>query len=349
MPRFNHEQLLRFSERLLSSSGIPIHDAGLVARLLVRAQLRGYPGHGVTRILQYLSWIRNGTINIRERPLLVRAGRTTGVIEANHYIGQVAAYEGIQLAIEKAKDHGVGIVCLRHAGHVGRLADYVEMAAEQSLIGMAAASVGSGNTTLYGGMEGMVGTNPMAFGIPARNGEHILLDFATAATSMSELQRSAARKEAISAGMMLDGYGNPTTDFNAFRGPPRGALLPFGGHKGSGLSMVAEILGGILSENGLGRQWRDKGGAAVNGVWLQALSIDEFQPLDRFLDQVDEFISFIKASKTAPGHRQMYVPGERARQREAQQRREGIEVDDATWTQLKSLAIDLGADLPAPL
>jgi uncharacterized oxidoreductase len=334
---------------LFSSSGIPVRDAALVAKLLVKAQLRGYPGHGVTRVLQYLSWIRNGTINIQERPLLLRAGKTTAVIEGNHYIGQVAAYEGTELAIKKAKEHGVGIVCLRHAGHVGRLADYMEMAAQENLIGMAAACVGSGNTTLYGGMEGMVGTNPMAFGIPARDGKHILLDFATAAMSMSELQKRAARKKTIPAGVMLDGYGHPTTDFNAFRGPPRGALLPFGGYKGSGLSMLAEILGGVLSENGLGSQWRDKGGAAVNGVWLQALSIEEFQPIDRFLDRVDEFISLIKASKTAPGHQEIVIPGERARQREAQQLEEGIEVDDATWTQLKGLAIELGVDVPVPM
>jgi hydroxycarboxylate dehydrogenase B len=349
VPKFNHDQLLRFSERLLSSSDIPARDMQLVAKFLVKAQLRGYPGHGVTRVLQYLSWIRNGNINIHERPLIVREGKVTAVIEGNHYIGQVAAYEAIQLAIKKAKNHGMGMVCLRHAGHVGRLADYMKIAAEESLIGMAAAGVGSGNTTLYGGMEPVVGTNPMAFGIPVRNGNHILLDFATAAMSMSELQKRAARNEPIPAGVMLDGYGNPTSDFKTFRGPPRGALLPFGGYKGSGLSLLSEILGGILSENGLGSQWRDKGGAAVNGVFLQAISIEEFQPINHFLDQVDEFVSLIKSARAAPGHQEIFLPGERARQREAQQLKEGIEVDDATWTQLKGLAIELGVDLPGSM
>src|SRR5262249_43737895 len=98
-----------------------------------------------------------------------------------------------------------------------------------------------------------------------------------------------------------------------------------------------------------GRQWRDKGGAAAKGGWLQALSIEEFQAVDRFLCPGHEFISFIKASQTAPGHRQIYITRESARPREAQQAREGIEVDDATWMQLKSLAIDRGADLPAPM
>jgi uncharacterized oxidoreductase len=223
------------------------------------------------------------------------------------------------------------------------------MAAEQGLIGIAAVCVGSGNTTLYGGMEGVIGTNPMAFGIPARNRNHIVLDFATAAMSMSELQKRAARKEPIPAGVMLDGHGIPTTDFKTFRGPPRGVLLPFGGYKGSGLSLLTEILGGILSGNGLGSQWRDKGGAAVNGVFFQAIAVEEFQPLDQFLDKVDEFVSLIKSTRRAPGHEAIFLPGEKARGREAIQLKAGVEIDEATWTQLEALANELGVDLPNPL
>jgi uncharacterized oxidoreductase len=349
VPRFRTEELRDVSERLLSAGGIPQADAQLVAKLLVKAQLRGYSGHGVTRVIQYLSWIRKGNINLRKKPQVVRDGKVTAVIEGNHYIGQVVAHEGMRLAIKKAKEHGVGVVCLRHAGHVGRVADYMEMAAEQGLIGMGAVCVGSGNTTLHGGMEGVIETNPMAFGIPARNGKPILLDFATAAMSMSELQKRAARKEPIPAGVMLDGYGNPTTDFKTFRGPPRGVLLPFGGYKGSGLSLLTEILGGILSENGLGRQWRDKGGGAVNGVFLQAIAVEEFQPMDQFLDNVDEFVSLIKSTKCAPGHKEIFLPGEMGRRREAKQLKEGVEVDAATWTQLKELATELEVNLPCPV
>ena len=148
---------------------MPQDDSRLVAKLLVKAELRGYPGHGVTRIRPYLSWVKEGTLNIRERPQVVREGKTTAVIDGNHYIGQVVAHAGMKLAISKAQEHGVGIVCLCRAGHVGRLADYMEMAAEAGFIGMGAVSVGSGTTTLYGGMERITGTNPMAFGIRRRH------------------------------------------------------------------------------------------------------------------------------------------------------------------------------------
>jgi LDH2 family malate/lactate/ureidoglycolate dehydrogenase len=349
MPKIKYQELLAFGERLLSS-GIPASDARLVATLLVRADLRGYSGHGICRIPSYLAWTKDGTINLNEKPKVIREGKTTAVIDGNHYIGQVVAHDGMKLAIGKAKEHGVGIVCLRRAGHVGRLADTMEMAAEEGMIGMAAASVGAGSVTLHGGMERVTGTNPMAFGIPARNGNHIILDFATAAMSMGELQKRLARNEPIPENVMLDGYGNPANDMKTFRGPPRGVLLPFGGYKGSGLNLVVEILGGILSGNGMGREWWDKGAHAVNGVFLQAIAIEEFQTREKFFAGVDELVSYAKKIKPAPGFNEILLPGERARKIEARQMKEGVELDEPTWRQLTQLANELGVkDSPDPV
>jgi LDH2 family malate/lactate/ureidoglycolate dehydrogenase len=190
----------------------------------------------------------------------------------------------------------------------------------------------------------------MAFGVPARNGRHIILDFATASMSMGEIQKRVAKKEAIPDGVILDGYGNPTNDFKAFRGPPRGVFLPFGGHKGSGVALITEILGGLLSGNGLAKHWWDKGGHGINGVFLEAIAVEEFQPLDEFLDRVDELIAFVKSRKTAPGFKEILLPGEQGRQNEARQIREGVEIDEATWTELKQVAVELGIhQLPKPL
>ena len=341
MPKIDHGQLLRFSEDLLLTGGMPAGDAELVARLLVKADLRGYPGHGVTRIPAYLAWTHDGTIDLNKRPEVIREGKTTAVIEGNHYIGQVAACAAMELAIKKAKEHGAGIVCLRHASHTGRLADYMEMAAEVGLISMGAVSVGAGTTTLYGGMERVVGTNPIAFGIPTRDGRHIILDFATAAMSMGEIQKRVARKEAIPQGIMLDSSGHPTTDFKAFRGPPRGVFLPFGGYKGSGVALITEILGGILTGNGLGSEWWENGGHGINGVFLQAFAIEEFQEPDVFYDKVEKFVSFSKSVKPAPGFAEVLLPGENGRRSEERQRHDGVEIDKPTWNRLQQLATEL--------
>jgi uncharacterized oxidoreductase len=325
---------------------MPSGDAALVAKLLVRADLRGYPGHGVTRIPSYLSWIKDGTVNASKGIEIERESKISAVIEGNHTIGQVAATAAMTIAIKKARAHGMGIVCLRHAGHAGRLADYMEMAAEAGLIGMGAVSVGSGNTALYGGMERITGTNPIAFGIPARNGQHIILDFATAAMSMGEIHKRVARKEAIPEGVLLDGHGQPTTDFKVFRGPPRGVFLPFGGHKGSGIALMTEILGGILTGNGLGSDWWTRGGHGVNGLFLQAIAVDELQPLEAFFDGIDRLVARVKSSRPAPGHSEILLPGEKARRIEAKQLKDGVGVDDSTWAQLEQLALNLGV---APL
>jgi LDH2 family malate/lactate/ureidoglycolate dehydrogenase len=342
VPKVDHSELVRFCKQLLSSGGIPQPDADLVAEMLVKAEMRGYAGHGVMRVAQYLAFIKNKIYDLSAKPHIEREGKITAVIDAKHSIGQVSAHMAMTLAIQKAKEHGVGIVTLRRAGHTGRLADYMEMATEQGLIGMGAVSVGSATTTLYGGMRPITGTNPMAFGVPTRSGAPIILDFATASMSMGEIQKRAARKDRIPDGVILDGDGNPTNDFKSFRGPPRGVLLPFGGYKGSGVALVTEILGGLLSGNGLGRHWWEKGGHGVNGVFLQAFDVEEFQELNSFYDRVDELIASIKSTKRAPGFSEILLPGEAGRRKEALQRNNGVEIDPDTWLDLTELSAELG-------
>jgi LDH2 family malate/lactate/ureidoglycolate dehydrogenase len=342
MPKVAHNQLKEFCKRLLNAGGVPLDDADLVAALLVKAEARGYPGHGCTRVEQYLQFIKNKTYDLTARPEVEREGKVTAVVDGKHCIGQVVASMGMQIAIKKAKEHGAGIVCLRRAGHTGRLADYMEMATEQGLIGIGAVSVGSPTTTLYGGMKPIAGTNPMAFGIPARDGKSIILDFATASMSMGEIQKRVAKNETIPDGTLLDGNGNPTNDFGKFRGPPRGVFLPFGGYKGSGVALMTEMLGGLLSGNGPGKQWWNNGGHGVNGVFLQAFAVEEFQPLSSFYDKVDEFIGFIKSSPRAPGFSEIVLPGESGRRREASALKNGVDVDDETWSELIEVAAELG-------
>ncbi len=350
MAKINHQQLLSFCKTLLATGGMPTDDAELVGDLLVKGELRGYAGHGVIRVTQYLEFIKNGIYKLNEKPAVEREGKITAVVDGKHYIGQVAARFAMGLAIKKAQEHGAGIVCLRRAGHTGRLADYMEMATDHGMIGFGAACVGSPVTTLYGGMKPIIGTNPMAFGIPARRGRYIILDFATASMSMGEIQNRVRRKQTIPPGVMLDGQGNPTSDFKSFRGPPRGVFLPFGDHKGSGIALITEILAGILSGNGMGQTWWNKGGHGVNGLFLQTFAVEEFQPLETFYDQVDELIALIKSTPCAPGFSEILLPGESGRRREATNRRVGVEIDDATWTGLADLAAELKVkNVPAPL
>jgi uncharacterized oxidoreductase len=167
--------------------------------------------------------------------------------------------------------------------------------------------------------------------------------------SMGEIQKRIARREAIPEDVLLDGYGKPTTDFNVFRGPPRGVFRAFGGYKGSGIALIAELLGGAFSGNGLSRDWWDKGGHGVNGVFLQAIAVEEIQPLDEFTAKVDDLVSFIKSRKPAPGFSEVLLPGEQGRRNQERQLRQGVEVDEATWSQLIKLAGKFRVNPPNPL
>lgn len=348
--KFSHADLLRFAARLLSSAGVPEDEARLTARMLVQSDLSGYPAHGVAHIPSYLSRIQTGLIRLNERPRIVREGKITAVIDGKFYVGQVAAHKAMELAIAKATEHGLGAVSLFHSGHVGRLADYVEMAANAMMVGLAFVSVGGNSIASYGSMEPVGGTNPIAVGIPGRDGHHIVLDFATAAMSMGELRHRVNRGEAIPEGVMLDGHGHPTRDFRAFSGPPKGVVLPFGGYKGSGLHLIAEALGGLLAGNGLGREWWNKGGPAVNGLFFQVIPIEEFQPPGEFLEKMDELAEFAKSRRPAPGFGPIRLPGERARECAEKQMRDGVEVEEAAWAELARCAKELGiADLPRPV
>ena len=141
---------------------------------------------------------------------------------------------------------------------------------------------------------------------------------------------------------MLDSSGNPTRDFKSFRGPPRGVFLPFGGYKGSGIALITEILGGILTGNGLGSEWWEHGGHGINGVFLQALAVGEFQEPNAFYDKVDKLLSFIQSIKPAPGFTEVLVPGENGRRNEERQRKDGVEIDEPTWKRLQQVAAELG-------
>ncbi len=342
MATFTLDQLTGFAQRVLSALGVPPADARLAAGLLARADLRGYSTHGVGILPEYVQRARAGIINLAGTPTITHQGRSTAQLDGQLYLGQVVGTQAIDLAIEKARAHGTGAIAVRNAAHFGRLADYVERAADSGMIGMAFVSVGGGSIASLGSREPTGNSNPIAFGIPGPHGEHVVFDFTTAAMSMREIARRGARGEPIPPGIMLDHQGNPTTDFAAFSGPPRGVVVPFGGHKGGGLHLVAELLAGVLTGHGTGLGWVARGGPAINGGFFVAIDVAEFMPRDRFEHEVGELASFLRARKPAAGVDAVRLPGDGARAREAERLSAGIPLDDATATALNALAEELG-------
>lgn len=342
MATFSHQHLMTFAERVLTHLGVNGADARDTATLLVRADLRGYPTHGIGILPEYVQRAEAGIIHLDATPSIVSDRKATAQIDGKLYLGQVVASQAMALAIEKARAHGIGIVGVRNSAHFGRLADYVELAAEGGMCAIAFATVGGSSLATLGAAEPTGNSNPIAFGAPGRNGDHVVFDFTTAAMSMREIARRGARGEPIPPDIMLDREGNPTDDYAAYAGPPRGMVLPFGAHKGSGLHLIAEIFAAVLTGHGTGLSWAARGGPAVNAGLFLAIDVSEFMPIDQFHEEIGQLAGFLRSRRPLPGGGPIRLPGEGARAREARRRSEGIPLDDAVVASLNTTAEALG-------
>ena len=338
------EPLIHFVLELFVAAGAPETSASLVARSLVGTNLTGHDSHGVIRAPQYLDAITDGRLDPVATPTTEHETDTVTLVDGHHTFGQVVADYGIRAAIAKAKTQGVAVTGLKNAQHVGRLGEWVEQAAQHNLIGLGFCNGGTpgGLVTPFGGAGRFMGTNPFAAAVPVKDRAPIVVDFATSVVAEGKVRLALNKGEALAAGCIQDKNGYLSTDPNDLY--DGGALLALGEHKGSGLSFLMEFLGGLLLAQG-SPKFTDYG-TFRNGVLFIVLSVEAFRPVKPFLAESRELSDLFKASPTAPGVDEVLLPGE-PEQRTTQQRlREGIPVDEATWTELVECARNLNVTVP---
>jgi len=344
MPIVKAEDLEALASRIFTARGVPESDAAWIAALLVRANLRGHDSHGVIRIAQYVASMDKGETNPTPEIRVLNETPTTAMIDGDLGFGQVVARYGIELAIDKARAGGLSAVTLQRTNHVGRLADYVELAALQGTIGLMWVNAPlSAGVAPWGGAARRLATNPHAVGIPGRDGPALLLDFATSVVAEGKMRVKFNRKEQAPSGWMLDSEGRPSTDPQKFYGPPKGSLLPMGEHKGYGLALVVEILAGILSGTGAAR---DGIGPVRNGTLMLVIDPRRFLPLTSFHEQVADLVAWVKSAPLVENSKGILVPGEPEARTEADRRANGIFVEDETWAQIQ--AAERGASRASP-
>lgn len=340
MPVIQCEPLETLTRRIFAAFGAPEEDARWVATLLVRANLRGHDSHGVIRVPQYVAALRRGELNAKPSIRVLSETRTTAQIDGDLGFGQVVARRATEVAIAKAREEGLAAVGCSRTTHVGRLADYAEMAAEAGLIAMLWVNAPrSQRVVAWGGIARRLATNPHAVAVPGRSGVALSLDMATSVVAEGKVRVKRNRQEPTPAGWLIDAAGEPTTDPRVLYEEPRGALLPLGGYKGYGLSLVVEILGGILS--GTGATCPEPGGV-LNGVLLLCLDPARFVPRARFDAEVEGLIAYIKASPKAVGVGEILIPGEPEERSAAERRARGIFVEEETWRQIQEIREELG-------
>jgi uncharacterized oxidoreductase len=342
MQSLRADDLQALVTRACEKMGARREDAELVAGLLVRANLCGYDSHGVFRLSQYHEWWRKGLLRPAAQPNLATENGFAVKVDGQFAFGQVVATFATRLAIERARAQGIAVVTAHNSNHVGRLADYVEAIQQAGLIGLAAVNdSGSGQFVVpWGGMDPRLATNPIAMGIPGGPGGGILFDFSTSAAAFGKVRQLQMRGEAAPSGWLMDATGEATTDPASLFAKPPGALLPAGRHRGYALSLMVEVLAGILSGAGFARP--DPGPEEMNGIFILALDPARFVPLDQFRSQVDQLTAYMKTSRPMPGVGPVHVPGEKSREETERRRRQGLVLNQETWQRLAGVLQDLG-------
>lgn len=346
------DRLTSLATAILEKAGAEHAHAYICAEHLVRANLKGHDSHGIGMLPSYIAWIRNGRMFPNRHPKVIKDHVALMVVDGQYGLGQVIGKETTALAIERARKTGVACVGLRNSCHIGRIGTYGEQCADAGLVSMHYVNVvGHGPSVVpYGGREPRTVTNPYCCVVPQADGRHIVLDFATSTIAAGKVRVAFMKGEQVPENSLIDSDGNPTRDPAALfnRDGPRGAMLPFGLHKGGGMQIMCELLGGALAG-----QWtmqpqgnRDYG-ATINNMLSIVIDPDAFGGRETYESEVTAMVDYLRSTKPASGFDKVQVPGDPERTNVAERSRDGIYVDDNSWAGIVKSAESVGLDAKA--
>lgn len=344
MRRYGAEDLRQVALGTLLAVGTHPDDAAQVAESLIDGNLTGHDSHGVIRLPLYIEAARFGHVHAAERPEVVRRKGATAVIDAKIGYGQPGMWLGTDVALEIVREFGVATTAVQHSYHIGRVAPYVEAIARAGFIGIALANCAPA-VAPFGGRGRVFGTNPFAWAVPRANGQDPLShDIATAAIAEGKLKVARAKGVSVAPGLIVNSEGDPSTNPNDFY--DGGSILAFGGHKGSGISLLAQILGRGLA--GMDPSSYD-GPRGVNGPVVIAIDPECFAPLDEFIADVEAQCEAVLISSTSAGVEEILLPGQLEQRARIERERDGVPVADATVAELEVLCAQAGISMPEPV
>lgn len=346
-----YEPLIDFVAAIFGRAGSSAAEAGRIGRYLVTANLTGHDSHGVIRVPVYMRWLRNGDIVPDRTVKLLVDTPSLAVIDGCFGYGQTVGPQAVAIGIEKCKAAGLAAITLRNSGHIGRIGDWAEMAAAEGLVSIYfVTAAGSILVAPYGGVDRRLSTAPYCVGIPRGNGRPpIVLDFATSMVAEGKALVASRGGKKLPKGALIGPDGTLSEDPTLLYGPyeaqgPRdhskglGAIRAFGEHKGSGLALICELLGGALTGNGATSAPR----RFANGMF--AIFIDPARiDVGEFFDgEISRYVDFFKASRPAAGHDEVLVPGEPEARLRAERMANGVPLPDDTWAAITATARDVG-------
>ena len=351
MPHRLHrpESLRALVHDMVVKAGWTEAEAQETADHLVLANLSGHDSHGVGMIPLYFQSLADGNLSPASQPQTRVDAAPFLIIDGAVALGQPNARNAVDRAVEMAKAGGVAIVNLLDSHHIGRIGHYAEVAAEAGLISFFWVNVAGRPPIVapYAAKEARFGTNPHAIGIPVPGGEPLILDFATSRMAHGKARVALNKGEPVPPGYIIDGEGRATTDpAHVFASPdhPLGALLPFGDHKGAGLSLIAELLSAGLMGAARIDQKPQKSWIinSLFGVIIDPARLEPDAELRK--SRTESYLAFVRAAKPQDPANPVLAPGDKERKVRVERSAAGIPLDDETWSQIKAAAARHGID-----
>ena len=342
-------------ERLVGAiferAGCEAEEARRIAWRLTGANLRGHDSHGVLRARRYLEWMEAGKVVPGQRIRIERETEVIAVIDGGYGFGQTVGEQTVDLGVEKARRHGVAVTALRNSGHLGRIGDWAERAAESDCASIHMVNVrGSLIVAPYGAVERRGSTSPFCAGVPRPGEPPIIHDFATSVVAEGKAMVALHGGKPLPGDALVDADGNYTSDPRPLYGetlPGRtpnphdgpGALAPFGLHKGSGLNFFMEMFGGALTGSGTAAALDDaEKRRFCNGMLSIYMQVDAFHDDDWFAREVSAYVEYWKAARPAQPGEEVLVPGEKERMTMAERSKSGLPLSEGAWGDILAAA-----------
>jgi hydroxycarboxylate dehydrogenase B len=343
MPVFATASLRAAMKLVVRGFGSEPDEVDAVVDNLVEANLKGHDSHGVGMLPRYAEAFLEGNLKPNQRLRTVLNAGSLLRLDGGCGFGQVMGRDAMALGIERARQHGSCIVALGQSHHLGRIGAWAEQAAQAGLVSIHFVNVvARAIVAPYGGSDARFGTNPFCVGVPLSGRDPIVLDFATSVIAQGKTRVAFNKGEVVDPGCLIDNQGQPTQEPRFTVVPPLGALLTFGGHKGSGLALMCELLGGALAAGETQRDHDGKLRRVLNGMLSILLDPAALGQQDSFESEAHAFIAWMKASPPRDGFGEVLSAGEPERALKAQRLAHGIPVDATTWTEILQAATRLG-------
>jgi uncharacterized oxidoreductase len=326
------------------------NEAETISKRLCLSNLKGHDSHGMVRVPRYCEWIDEKRVYPNKDHKIILDSGPLAIIDANQGFGQVMGEKSVVEGVKRAKKHGISLIGLKNSGHLGRIGDWSELAADKGMVSLHFVNVrGSLLVAPFGGSDRRGSTSPLSIGVPVKGEKHIILDMATSTVAEGKALVAQKGGKKLPIGALVDQFGNLTNDTEALYGkigpddvpnPDKGsgAITAFGMHKGSGINFMMEILGGALTSNDVCGVNHSEIRPFANGMLSIFIDVEKFVDIEYFAEEVKSYSNFVRSSPPAKGVDNVLIPGDNEQIIFEDRSKNGIPIAREAWDLIKNTA-----------